>query len=303
MSNAPSNKVSPDSSAGNSAVKIIECPRDAMQGIHDFIDTDIKVAYLNKLLKVGFDTIDFGSFVSPKAIPQLRDTAEVLSRLELDSSSSKLLAIVANLRGAQDAATHQEIAYLGFPFSVSETFQQRNANASIAQSFDTVRQMLEICDQANKEAVVYLSMGFGNPYGDEWSPAIVTDWAGKLVEAGVTILSLSDTTGVSSPDKIRSLVPVLFDAFRHHHHLEIGLHLHSTPETRLEKIDAAYEVGCRRFDSAIKGYGGCPMAADDLTGNLATEELIHYLDGKGVAMQLNTDRWQEALAYSSRVFL
>ncbi|EDM35259.1 hydroxymethylglutaryl-CoA lyase like protein [Pedobacter sp. BAL39] len=303
MSNAPSNKVNPGSSAENPAVKIIECPRDAMQGIHNFIDTDIKVAYLNKLLKVGFDTIDFGSFVSPKAIPQLRDTAEVLSKLELNDTSSKLLAIVANLKGVQEAATHQEITYLGFPFSISETFQQRNTNASITQSFDTVKQMLEICDRANKEAVVYLSMGFGNPYGDEWSPAIVTDWAGKLVEAGVTILSLSDTTGVSSPEKIRSLVPVLFEVFRHHPQVEIGLHLHSTPETRLEKIDAAYELGCRRFDSAIKGYGGCPMAADDLTGNLATEELIQYLNGKGAAMQLNITRWQEALAYSSRVFL
>lgn len=282
--------------------KIIECPRDAMQGIHNFIDTDVKVSYLNKLLQVGFDTIDFGSFVSAKAIPQLRDTAEVLSKLDLNSTTSKLLAIVANLRGAEEAASHKEITYLGFPFSISETFQQRNTNSSILQSFDTVKQMLDLCARKDKQTVVYLSMGFGNPYGDEWSPAIVTDWAGKLVDEGVQILSLSDTTGVSSPEKIKSLLPALTTAFQSNPHVEIGLHLHSTPDTRTEKIAAAYEAGCRRFDSAIRGYGGCPMATDDLTGNLATEELIQFLNDQGEQLHLNIEKWNDALAYSSRVF-
>lgn len=270
-----------------------------MQGIHDFIDTDVKAAYINLLLQVGFDTIDFGSFVSPKAIPQLRDTREVLAKLDLSATSSKLLAIVANLRGVEEAVAHNEITYLGFPFSISETFQQRNTNSSIAQSMDTVKQMLELCDKYGKTAVVYLSMGFGNPYGDEWNVEIVERWADELIANGVKILSLSDTTGVSSPEKIREILPSLVKRFEN---TEIGLHLHSTPDTRFEKIDTAYESGCRRFDSALKGFGGCPMATDDLTGNLATEELITYLESRNEALNLNMDKWQEAVLFSQKVF-
>jgi hydroxymethylglutaryl-CoA lyase len=280
-------------------IKLVECPRDAMQGIHDFIPTALKAEYINLLLQVGFDTIDFGSFVSPKAIPQLRDTREVLDKLDLSSTRSKLLAIVANLRGAEDALVHKQIDYLGFPFSISETFQQRNTNSSIAESMDTVKRMLELCDQKAKTAVVYLSMGFGNPYGDPWNTEILEQWASELVGHGVKILSLSDTTGVSSPEKIRTILPALISKFSA---TEIGLHLHSTPLTRVEKIEAAYESGCMRFDSAVKGFGGCPMASDDLTGNLATEELIDYLAGKGLELGLDTDKWQEALAFSSRIF-
>lgn len=282
------------------SIKLIECPRDAMQGIHDFIDTDTKAAYINLLLQVGFDTIDFGSFVSPKAIPQLRDTKEVLSKLDLGMSRSKLLAIVANLRGAQEAVEHQEVNYLGFPFSISETFQQRNTNSSIASSLETVKQMLGLCSQHDKTAVVYLSMGFGNPYGDEWNEEIVEKWADVLVNEGVQILSLSDTTGVSSPEKIKRILPGLISRFPD---VEIGVHLHSTPETRIEKIQAAYESGCKRFDSALKGFGGCPMAADDLTGNLATEDLIWFLQEQNEDLGLNLDKWREAINFSSKVFL
>jgi len=281
------------------SIKLVECPRDAMQGIHDFIPTALKAAYLNLLLKVGFDTLDFGSFVSPKAIPQLKDTAEVLSLLDLASTSTKLLAIVANLRGAEEAISHPEISYLGFPFSISETFQQRNTNSSILQSMDTVKQMLERCALKDKTAVIYLSMGFGNPYGDEWNEETVEYWAEQLVGAGAQILSLSDTTGVSSPEKIRRLLPLLVERFPE---TEIGLHLHSTPLTRYEKIAAAYESGCQRFDSALKGFGGCPMAADDLTGNMATEELISYLEAKEEKLGLDMEKWQEAMLLSARVF-
>ena len=280
-------------------MKLIECPRDAMQGLHDFIPTDLKAEYINLLLQVGFDTIDFGSFVSPKAIPQLRDTAEVLSKLDLENTSTKLLAIVANLRGVEEAVKHKEINYLGFPFSISETFQQRNTNSSIAQSLTTVEEMLNLCDQNQKTAVVYLSMGFGNPYGDEWNVEIVEKWADELVTRGVKILSLADTTGVSTPEKIKTILPVLITKFKQ---TEVGVHLHSAPFTRLEKIEAAYEVGCKRFDIALKGFGGCPMAADDLTGNMATEDLIAFLQAKGEDLNLNMEKWNEAMALSSKVF-
>lgn len=280
-------------------IKLIECPRDAMQGIHDFIPTATKAEYLNLLLQVGFDTLDFGSFVSPKAIPQLRDTAEVLSMLDLSETSTKLLAIVANLRGVEDAIQFPEISYLGFPFSISETFQQRNTNSSITQSLDTVEQMLAHCDKAGKKAVVYLSMGFGNPYGDEWNAEIVQHWASALVDKGVKILALSDTTGVSTPEKISKLLPSLINSFVG---AEIGLHLHSTPDKRLEKIKAAFESGCQRFDSALKGYGGCPMAADDLTGNMATEDVLQYLEAQNIQNGLNMDKFKEAMEFSSRVF-
>jgi len=283
----------------NKKIKLVECPRDAMQGIHQFIDTHTKVEYLNLLLKVGFDTLDFGSFVSAKAIPQLRDTREVLDLLDL-GSNTKLLAIVANLRGVEDAVVHQTITYLGFPFSISETFQQRNTNSSIEQSLQTIDQLLEHCARSGKTAVVYLSMGFGNPYGDEWNIEIVEQRAEQLIERGVKILSLADTTGVSTPQKIKEIVPVLISRFPD---AEIGVHLHSTPATRQEKIAAAYESGCLRYDSALKGYGGCPMASDDLTGNLATEELIGFFDAQGIDLNLNREKWQEAMLFSSRVFL
>jgi hydroxymethylglutaryl-CoA lyase len=282
-----------------SPIKLVECPRDAMQGIHHFIDTSLKAEYINLLLQVGFDTIDFGSFVSAKAIPQLKDTSEVLSLLDLSTSKSKLLAIVANVRGAEEAILYDEISYLGFPFSLSETFQQRNTNSSIEESMETVERMLALCSDAGKEAVIYLSMGFGNPYGDPWNEGIVAHWASKLVRAGASILSLSDTTGVSTPEKIDLLLKPLLLDFQD---VEIGVHLHSTPDTRLEKLEAAYGAGCRRFDSALKGYGGCPMASDELTGNMATEELIAFLTAKGEVLGLNMSKWEEAVALSARVF-
>ena len=280
-------------------IKLIECPRDAMQGIQHFIPSELKAEYLNMLLQVGFDTLDFGSFVSPKAIPQLRDTAEVLARLDLSVTNTKLLAIVANLRGIEDALKHPEITYLGFPFSISETFQQRNTRSSRIDSMDTVDQMLAGCEKAGKTAVVYLSMGFGNPYGDEWSMEIVQHWSAELVEKGVRILALSDTTGVSTAEKITQLLPLLTRSFSE---VEIGLHLHSTPEKRFEKLKAAFDSGCKRFDSAIMGYGGCPMAAEDLTGNMATEHVLQYLQQEKIDTGLNHEMFKEALNFASRVF-
>lgn len=270
-----------------------------MQGLHQFVPTEIKAAYLNLLLNVGFDTLDFGSFVSPKAIPQMRDTAEILALLDLEATSTKLLAIVANLKGVENAVAKPQITYLGFPFSISETFQQRNTNASINQALQTVEQMLELCDKHHKTALVYLSMGFGNPYGDEWSPEIVAEWTSKLVDRGVKIISIADTTGQSTPDQIRSLLPSLVSNFSS---TQIGIHLHSTPSTRLAKIAAAYEAGCTRFDSALKGFGGCPMAKDELTGNIATEDLISFLESKGETLALDKEKWQEALVFSTNIF-
>lgn len=281
-------------------LKLIECPRDAMQGIHHFIDTDLKAEYINLLLQVGFDTIDFGSFVSEKAIPQLKDTKEVLNKLHLTGSRSKLLAIVANIRGAEAAILHEEISYLGFPFSISETFQQRNTNSSIEESMETVKRLLELCDLSGKQAVIYLSMGFGNPYGDQWNEEIVAHWSMELVNAGAGILALSDTTGVATPEKIKQILPALLNDFPA---TEIGVHLHSTPDTRLEKIQAAYLSGCRRFDSALKGFGGCPMAADELTGNMATEDLITYLEKQGEVLNLDMEKWQEAALLSQSIFM
>lgn len=280
-------------------IKLTECPRDAMQGLHDFVPTEIKAAYINLLLQVGFDTIDFGSFVSAKAIPQMRDTTAVLDKLEISSSSSKLLAIVANLRGVEDAVQYDQITYLGFPFSISETFQQRNTNSSIKQSLVTVEQMMKQCERNNKMAIVYLSMGFGNPYGDDWSHELLEYWVSQLAERGVQILSLADTIGVSTPDKIRYIFPYLTENFSE---LEFGVHLHSTPSSWKEKVEAAYQCGCTRFDSALKGYGGCPMASDSLVGNIATENVIGYLKDQGEDLKLNMDKWQEALLFSSRIF-
>ena len=279
--------------------KLIECPRDAMQGIHEFIPTEIKAEYINQLLRVGFDTIDFGSFVSAKSIPQLKDTAEVLERLEISPSGTKLLAIVANKRGIEEAACYPQISYLGFPFSVSETFQQRNTNSGIEQSLNTVDELLNSCSKSNKEAVIYLSMGFGNPFGDVWSNEIVEHWADELVKRGAKILSLSDTTGVSNPEKINYLFPHLVNTFPG---IEFGVHLHSNPSSWQEKIEAAWNSGCRRFDSALRGFGGCPMANDALIGNIATEGLISFLKSKGEDPGLNMENWKEAMIYSDKVF-
>jgi hydroxymethylglutaryl-CoA lyase len=270
-----------------------------MQGLHDFIPTEIKAQYINMLLKVGFDTMDFGSFVSPKAIPQLRDTVQVLEKLELSATQTKLLAIVANIRGVQDAVQHPQISYLGFPFSVSETFQQRNTNSGIADSLDTIDELVSLCDKHTKTAVVYLSMGFGNPYGDVWNNEIVEELAAQLVKRGVRILSLADTIGASTPEKISYLFPYLVKQFPA---VEWGVHLHSTPSSCEEKINAAYKSGCKRFDSALKGLGGCPMATDTLTGNIATESLISYLQSQGENLNLNMIAWEEAMSFSTKVF-
>jgi len=281
-------------------MKIIECPRDAMQGIQEYIPAKVKADYINSLLQVGFDTIDFGSFVSPKAIPQMRDTAEVLDNLNLDNTKTKLLAIVANERGANDACHFEEISYLGFPFSISETFQKRNINSTIAESFSRLSAVREICFKNNKRLVTYFSMAFGNPYGDEWSTHIVAHWAEKLLnELGIKILSLSDTIGTSNRDNIRFLFEKLIPEFPE---VEFGAHLHTTPQEWEEKVDAAFKAGCRRFDSAIKGYGGCPMAKDDLTGNMPTEKLLLYLKDKNLTGSIDFSMFDLAMKNSSKVF-
>jgi len=270
-----------------------------MQGLHDFVPTEKKVAYINLLLQAGFDTIDFGSFVSPKAIPQMRDTAEVLSKLDLSSTKSKLLAIIANYRGAEDAVKHPGITYLGFPFSISETFQRRNTNSGIDESFDTVKRIKELCTGNKKHLLVYLSMGFGNPYGDEWNVEIVNQWAEKLVKEGIHDIALADTIGIATPEQIDSIYPSLCSNFRG---ASFGIHLHSTPDSWYDKVNAAYQSGCRHFDTAIKGYGGCPMAADELTGNIATENLIGYLESKNEATGLDMDKFREAMEYAGEIF-
>lgn len=280
-------------------VKIIECPRDAMQGLHDFIPTSTKINYINQLLKVGFDTIDFGSFVSPKAIPQMRDTAEVLAGLDLTSTPSKLLAIVANVRGAQDAIQHDAIRYIGFPFSISETFQQRNTNSSIAQSVDTVKQMQELCVKHGKELVVYISMGFGNPYGDEWNADIALHWVNEMNKLGIRILSMSDTIGIANPESISYLFSNLIPAFPQ---IEFGAHLHTTPDTWLEKVEAAHQHGCLRFDGAMKGFGGCPMAADKLTGNMPTENLVAYFSNQNIVTGIDQNIFTDAMLAANEVF-
>jgi hydroxymethylglutaryl-CoA lyase len=281
-------------------IKIVECPRDAMQGIHEFIPTEIKAGYINKLLKVGYDTIDFGSFVSPKAIPQMRDTAEVLSLLDLENTNTKLLAIIANARGAEDAVKFDQISYLGYPFSISETFQLRNTNASIEESLHRVEEIQNIATKNNKKTVIYISMGFGNPYGDMWSVEICQYWVDKLADMDVKIMALSDTIGIATQESISYLFKHLIPPYPD---VEFGAHLHSQPHNWYPKIDAAYQSGCRRFDVAIKGYGGCPMAKDDLTGNMASENLIQYFDDKSIDLGLDQKAFQEAMAISSKVFL
>ena len=281
-------------------MKLIECPRDAMQGIHEFIPTQTKADYLNQLLRVGFDTIDFGSFVSPNAIPQLKDTSEVLSKLELSKTKSKLLAIVANERGAEDACNFEEIDYLGYPFSISETFQQRNTNSSIDQSMGRVEAIQKLCQKHNKQMVTYISMGFGNPYGDPFHEDIVAQWIQKLAQFDLKFFALSDTIGVSEPGIINRLFSTLIPEYPN---LEIGAHLHTTPDTWKEKVDAAFKSGCKRFDGAILGYGGCPMAADDLTGNMATENLISYFNEMSVNLEIDSQRFNESKLTARSVFL
>lgn len=280
-------------------IKLIECPRDSMQGIPDFIDTAIKAAYINQLLEVGFDTIDFGSFVSPKAIPQMRDTAEVLEMLDLHKAKSKLLAIVANVRGAEDALRFSEIDFLGFPLSVSETFQQRNTNASIADALKTVEAIQNLCAAKGKKQVVYLSMGFGNPYSDPYSPELIAEFVEKLAQLEVETVSLSDTIGVATPALITQLFELQTQAFPH---IEFGAHLHSRPESVGEKVKAGLKGGCKRFDGALMGFGGCPMAKDDLVGNMATELMIPALEQEGFDLGLNKSELQEAMKLAKFVF-
>ena len=281
-------------------VKIIECPRDAMQGIKThFISTDDKANYINALLQVGFDTIDFGSFVSPKAIPQMRDTAEVLTKLDLTSTHTKLLAIIANVRGANDAAQFEEIDYLGYPFSISENFQMRNTHKTIEESIEALHEILDIADKTKKEVVAYLSMGFGNPYGDPWNLEIVGEWTEKLSKMGVQILSLSDTIGSSTPEVIDYLFSNLIPKYPE---IEFGAHLHTTPSSWFEKVNAAYKACCNRFDGAIMGYGGCPMAKDELTGNMPTEKLLSYFTAQKATTGIKPMSFESAYNVAMNIF-
>ena len=280
-------------------VKIIECPRDAMQGVRDWIPTKEKAQFIQSLLDCGFDTIDFGSFVSPKAIPQMKDTSELLSLLDLSSTESQLLAIVANIRGAKDAVMYDQIDYLGYPFSISENFQMRNTHKTIAQSIETLKEILNLADSKNKKVVAYLSMGFGNPYGDPWSIDIVGEWTEKLSNMGVKILSLSDTVGSSTPEIITYLFSELITKYPS---IEFGAHLHTTTTKWKEKVSAAYLAGCRRFDGAIQGFGGCPMAKDDLTGNLPTEKILSYFAAEKVNTNVNSISFENAYKEASKIF-
>ena len=281
-------------------IKLVECPRDAMQGIKEFIPTETKVAYLNQLLKVGFDTIDFGSFVSPKAIPQLADTKEVLSQLDLGASKSKLLAIVGNERGTKDAVQYDEITYVGFPFSISEEFLKRNINSTLRDSLKRLENINNLVVQQNKKLVVYISMAFGNPYDEDWSPYIVSHWVERLIERfDIDVLSLSDTIGSSNKESISYLFSKVIPEFPQ---VEIGAHLHTTPNTWKEKVQAAYDNGCQRFDGALMGFGGCPMAKDELTGNMPTENVISFLKEAGEELNLNENALFEALKTSNEIF-
>ena len=283
-----------------SKIKLIECPRDAMQGWKHFIPTEKKIEYINALLKVGFDTIDFGSFVSSKAIPQMADTAEVISRLQTADSKTKLLAIVANVRGAMDAVLHEKITYLGFPFSISETFQQRNTNSSMDESFERVKEIQDLCNVHNKKLVIYISMGFGNPYGDTYSKEIVLHWVDKMVKMNVKIISVADTVGLATPEQVNDILGALVPMYNN---IEIGVHLHSTLLNWKQKIDAALSAGCRRFDGALKGIGGCPMADDELVGNMDTELLIPYFTKLNLLDNLDTNALKKASQLASEIFI
>jgi len=284
----------------NHDIKIIECPRDAMQGWKNFIPTEKKIEYINSLSQIGFDTIDFGSFVSPKAIPQMADTKEVIRSLQLGVSNTKLLAIVANVRGAEEASVYDEITYLGFPFSVSETFQQRNTNSSIAESLTRVEEIQKICTKNDKRLVIYISMGFGNPYGDMYSEEVVFSWINKIIEMGIKTVSLADTVGLAKPEQVYSMTRYLIGQLPQ---VEIGVHLHSRPDNWKEKLDAAVNAGCKRFDGALKGFGGCPMANDDLVGNMRTEWMIDYFKKKELLYGLNEDALAKSLQLASEIFV
>ena len=280
-------------------IKVIECPRDAMQGWPHFISTDKKIEYINQLLKVGFDTIDFGSFVSPMAIPQMADTKDVINNLETNSTNAKLLAIIANERGANDAVKFDKISYLGFPFSISETFQQRNTNSSVDESLKRVAAIQDLCLQNNKELVVYISMGFGNPYGDEFNKEIVKQRAKQIEELGVKIISIADTVGLATANEVSSLMTEIIPLFKN---IEVGVHLHSAPEHRIEKITAAFNAGCRRFDSALKGIGGCPMAGNDLVGNMDTETMLNYFNQIGEVFNFNKEALKQSGVMANDIF-
>lgn len=283
-----------------SKIKLIECPRDAMQGWKKFIPTEKKVEYINSLLRVGFDTIDFGSFVSPKAIPQMADTKDVVRGLELETSGAKLLAIVANMRGAEEASVFDEILYLGFPFSVSETFQHRNTNSSVEQSLGRVEEIQNLCIKTGKQLVVYISMGFGNPYGDRYSEEIVFEWVNRLVAMDIGIISLADTVGIATPEQVYDVTNYLVDSLPG---TEIGVHLHSTPQNWIEKLRAAIKAGCKRFDGALKGIGGCPMADDELVGNMNSELMINYFEEQGLLNGLNKEALAESLSIAEEIFI
>ncbi len=280
-------------------VKIVESPRDAMQGLTRFIPTKDKVRYINALLQVGFDVIDFGSFVSPKAIPQLADTGEVVKKLDLSSTDTKLLAIIANSRGGADAASFDEISYLGFPFSISPTFLKRNINSTIDKSVQTVDELLEICVKKNKELVVYISMAFGNPYGDEWNPELVADWVQRLYDMGVRTIPLSDTVGISSKKNINTLFSILIPAFPD---IEFGFHLHTTIRHWYKKVNAAFVNGCRAYDTVINGLGGCPMAENRMVGNLRTSNLLEYLEINNYPTKINEEAFNKAYELALEIF-
>ncbi|MGQ0740239.1 MAG: hydroxymethylglutaryl-CoA lyase [Bacteroidota bacterium] len=282
------------------SIKLIECPRDAMQGWKTFIPTAKKIEYINSLLKVGFDTIDFGSFVSPKAIPQMTDTSEVVRMLEIADRKTKLLAIIANYRGAEAAAAFEQITYFGFPFSVSEIFQQRNTNSSIEQSLGRVEEIQNICIKTGKQLVVYISMGFGNPYGDLYDEEIVFEWVNKLVAMDIGIISLADTVGIARAEQVYDMTSYLTESLPG---TEIGVHLHSTPANWKEKLEAAVKARCKRFDGALKGIGGCPMADDELVGNMNTELMIGYFEGKGMSTGINKEALVESLRIASEIFV
>jgi len=281
-------------------ISLVECPRDAMQGWLHFIPTGQKIKYLNTLLQVGFDTLDFGSFVSPKAIPQMADTKEVISKLNIGNSNTKLLAIVANERGAEEAVVYDEIKYLGFPFSISPTFQLRNTNSTMEKAVQRIESIQELCIKNNKELVVYLSMGFGNPYGDPYDETILLHWAGEMVKKEIKILSLADTVGLATPEQISFALKTLIPQYRE---VTIGVHLHSTPQNWGAKVDAALAAGCSRFDGALKGIGGCPMAQDDLVGNMDSELMIPYFQEKGLLKELDKNALYESLLIADQLFI
>ena len=284
----------------NKETRLVECPRDAMQGWKNFIPTEKKIQYINSLLRVGFDTIDFGSFVSPKAIPQMADTKEVIKGLNVSGSVSKLLAIIANVRGAEEASVFDEITHLGFPFSVSETFQQRNTHSSIRESLKRVEEIRSICERSGKKLVIYISMGFGNPYGDPYSEEIVYEWVKRLTAMDIKIISLADTVGLASPQQVFKITKYLVELLPE---TEIGVHLHSTPDKWREKLEAAVNAGCLRFDGALKGIGGCPMAGDELVGNMNSEWMIDFFEKENRLTGLNKTALEESLFIASEIFV